>query len=89
MHFMTALEAAWQQRNSLLCVGLDPDPAKFPVHLQGRPDAILEFCKAIVDATADLVCCFKPQIAYFAAHRAEDQLEALIRTSTPPTPTPR
>ena len=79
MHFMTALEAAWHQRNSLLCVGLDPDPAKFPAHLQGRPDAILEFCKAIVDATADLVCCFKPQIAYFAAHRAEDQLEALIQ----------
>ena len=79
MHFMTALEAAWHQRNSLLCVGLDPDPAKVPDHLQGRPDAILEFCKAIVDATADLVCCFKPQIAYFAAHRAEDQLEALIQ----------
>ena len=78
MHFMTALEAAWQQRNSLLCVGLDPDPAKFPDHLQGRPDAILEFCKAIVDATADLVCCFKPQIAYFAAHRAEGQLERLM-----------
>ena len=78
MHFMTALRAAWQQRDSLLCVGLDPDPAKFPAHLQGRPDAILEFCTQIVDATADLVCCFKPQIAYFAAHRAEDQLEALI-----------
>ncbi|MDG3064142.1 orotidine-5'-phosphate decarboxylase [Thauera mechernichensis] len=78
MHFMTALQAAWQQRDSLLCVGLDPDPAKLPAHLQGRPDAIFEFCKAIVDATADLVCCFKPQIAYFAAHRAEDQLEALI-----------
>ncbi|MCV2219156.1 orotidine-5'-phosphate decarboxylase [Thauera sp. Sel9] len=78
MHFMTALKAAWQQRNSLLCVGLDPDPARFPAHLQGRPDAILEFCRQIVDATADLVCCFKPQIAYFAAHRAEDQLEALI-----------
>jgi orotidine-5'-phosphate decarboxylase len=78
MHFMTALAAAWQQRNSLLCVGLDPDPAKFPAHLQGRPDAIFEFCKEIVDATADLVCCFKPQIAYFAARRAEDQLEALI-----------
>ncbi|HRP65179.1 MAG TPA: orotidine-5'-phosphate decarboxylase [Thauera sp.] len=78
MHFMTALEAAWQQRNSLLCVGLDPDPARFPAHLQGRPDAIFAFCKAIVDATAELVCCFKPQIAYFAAHRAEDQLEALI-----------
>ena len=79
MHFMTALEAAWQQRNSLLCVGLEPDPAKFPAHLQGKPDAIFEFCKAIVGATADLVCCFKPQIAYFAAHRAEDQLEALIQ----------
>lgn len=78
MHFMNALAAAWQQRNSLLCVGLDPDPAKFPAHLQGRSDAIFEFCKAIVDATADLVCCFKPQIAYFAAHRAEDQLESLI-----------
>ena len=74
MHFMTALEAAWQQRNSLLCVGLDPDPARFPAHLQGRPGAILEFCTQIVDATADLVCCFKPQIAYFAARRAEDQL---------------
>ena len=78
MHFMNALETAWQQRNSLLCVGLDPDPAKFPAHLQGRSDAILRFCTQIVDATADLVCCFKPQIAYFAAHRAEDQLEALI-----------
>ena len=78
MHFMTALTAAWQQRNSLLCVGLDPDPARFPAHLQGRQDAIFEFCKAIVDATADLVCCFKPQIAYVAARRAEDQLEALI-----------
>jgi len=78
MHFMTSLAANWADRNSLLCVGLDPDPAKFPAHLKGKPDAIFEFCKAIVDATADLVCCFKPQIAYFAAHRAEDQLEALI-----------
>ncbi|MFZ2854290.1 MAG: orotidine-5'-phosphate decarboxylase [Rhodocyclaceae bacterium] len=78
MNFMHALNAAWRDRNSLLCVGLDPDPAKFPAHLQGKPDAIFEFCKGIVDATADLVCCFKPQIAYFAARRAEDQLEALI-----------
>lgn len=78
MHFMTALRAAWRQRDSLLCVGLDPDPARFPAQLQARPDAILAFCRAIVDATAELVCCFKPQIAYFAAHRAEDQLEALI-----------
>ena len=78
MNFIAALNAAWRDRNSLLCVGLDPDPAKFPAHLQSKPDAIFEFCKGIVDATADLVCCFKPQIAYFAARRAEDQLEALI-----------
>lgn len=78
MNFMHALNAAWRERNSLLCVGLDPDPARFPAHLRGQPDAILTFCKAIVDATADLACSFKPQIAYFAAQRAEEQLEALI-----------
>ena len=78
MTFIDTLRAAWARNDSLLCVGLDPDQAKFPMHLRGRPDAIFEFCKGIVDATADLVCCFKPQIAYFAAHRAEDQLEALI-----------
>ena len=78
MTFTQMLANAWQKNNSLLCVGLDPDPAKFPVHLHGRDDAIFGFCADIVDATADLVCAFKPQIAYFAAHRAEDQLEALI-----------
>ena len=82
MSFIVALESAWQRNNSLLCVGLDPDPAKFPAHLRGKPaaipDAIFEFCKAIIDATADAVCCFKPQIAYFAAQRAEAQLEQLI-----------
>lgn len=78
MTFIEMLQAAWQKNDSLLCVGLDPDPAKFPPHLAGRPGAIFEFCRAIVDATADLVCAFKPQIAYFAAHRAEDQLQSLI-----------
>jgi orotidine-5'-phosphate decarboxylase len=76
--FAAALRAAWQKRNSLLCIGLDPDPARFPTPLAGQPEAIFAFCRAIVDATADLVCAFKPQIAYFAAQRAEDQLEALI-----------
>ena len=78
MTFIQQLAAAWQKNNSLLCVGLDPDPSKFPEHLRGREDAIFGFCADIVDATADLVCAFKPQIAYFAARRAEDQLEALI-----------
>ena len=75
--FVDQLARRWSQHKSLLCVGLDPDPARFPRHLQG-PEAILDFCRAIVDATHDLVCAFKPQIAYFAANRAEDQLEALI-----------
>ena len=79
MHFMTALADRWQRRDSLLCVGLDPDVKRIPAHLRDEPDAIFRFCRDIVDATADLVCCFKPQIAYFAAERAEDQLEDLIR----------
>ncbi|MFZ0869969.1 MAG: orotidine-5'-phosphate decarboxylase [Rhodanobacter sp.] len=78
MSFMQSLQAAWQRNNSLVCVGLDPEPAKFPAHLRERPDAVFEFCRDIVDATADLVCAFKPQIAHFAALRAEDALERLI-----------
>lgn len=78
MHFMQSLQSAWTRNNSLVCVGLDPEPAKFPAHLKGRNDAVFDFCAAIVDATADLVCCYKPQIAHFAALRAEDTLERLI-----------
>ena len=76
--FVQKLEAAWRSNNSLLCVGLDPDLKRLPAHLGQRSAAIAEFCRAIVDATADLVCAFKPQIAYFHAERAEDQLEDLI-----------
>lgn len=76
--FTLSLRQSWARADSMLCVGLDPDPARLPRALQGRSDAILSFCTAIVDATADLVCAFKPQIAYFAAQRAEEQLEALI-----------
>jgi len=78
MHFMQSLQSAWTRNNSLVCVGLDPEPAKFPAHLKDRPDAVFDFCAAIVDATADLVCSYKPQIAHFAALRAEDTLERLI-----------
>ena len=78
MSFIDSLATAWARNDSLLCVGLDPDPAKFPLHLKDRPDGIFRFCAEIADATADLACAFKPQIAYFAARRAEDQLEALI-----------
>ncbi len=78
MHFMQSLQQAWKNHDSLVCVGLDPEPAKFPAHLRDTPDAVFEFCAAIVDATADLACAFKPQIAHFAALRAEDALERLI-----------
>ena len=78
MSFVADLKARWHAADSLVCVGLDPEPAKFPAHLRGDPDAVFAFCKAIVDATADLVCCFKPQIAHFAALGAEDTLDRLI-----------
>jgi orotidine-5'-phosphate decarboxylase len=87
--FIDKLSAAWTANHSLLCVGLDPDIARFPGQLQCRPDAIFTFCKAIIDATADTACAFKPQIAYFAALRAEDQLEAIcayLRDTYPQIP---
>lgn len=78
MTFIQQLQSAQQRNGSMLCVGLDPDPQRFPARLQGDASRIYDFCASIVDATADLAIAFKPQIAYFAAHRAEDQLEALI-----------
>ena len=76
--FTTQLTAAQARNVSLLCVGLDPEPGKFPGAWAGDASKIFDFCAAIVDATKDLVIAFKPQIAYFAANRAEEQLERLI-----------
>lgn len=78
MTFIDQLLAAERAHQSLLCVGLDPEPSKFPGAWRGDASRILDFCTAIVDATHDLVIAFKPQIAYFAAHSAEAQLEKLI-----------
>ena len=78
MTFLDQLLAAERAHDSLLCVGLDPEPAKFPGAWQGDASRIYDFCAAIVDATCDLVLAFKPQVAYFAAHRAEAQLERLV-----------
>jgi len=78
MIFTEQLARAEQQNASMLCVGLDPEPARFPGAWKGDAARILDFCRAIVDATADLVIAFKPQIAYFAAHRAEAALEQLV-----------
>lgn len=78
MSFLARLIKAERRNDTLLCVGLDPEPARFPAPWTGDAARIFDFCAAIVDATHDLVLAFKPQIAYFAAHRAEDQLERLI-----------
>ena len=78
MTFLEQLKGAERQNGSLLCVGLDPEPNKFPAGMKGDASKIYDFCAQIVDATADLAIAFKPQIAYFAAHRAEDQLEKLM-----------
>ena len=87
--FLDMLSAAERQNNSMLCVGLDPEPTRFPGRLKGDASKIYDFCAAIVDTTADLVIAFKPQIAYFAAHRAEAQLERLMahmRRTAPQVP---
>ena len=78
MNFIDQLADAGSRNASMLCVGLDPEPARFPQALRGDAGRIYDFCAAIVDATADLAMAFKPQIAYFAAHRAEAQLEQLM-----------
>ena len=86
MAFHTKLKAVWESSQSMLCVGLDPDPALMPSLFDPGPEATYDFCTAIVDATAHAVCAFKPQFAYFAAQRAEAQLERLchyIRTNYP------
>lgn len=60
--FRQRLRDASERSNSLLCVGLDPDPAE----LNGRD--IADFCIAIIDATIDLVCAYKPNLAFYEAH---------------------
>ncbi|NDE01454.1 MAG: orotidine-5'-phosphate decarboxylase [Gammaproteobacteria bacterium] len=77
--FHSQLAAASAAAESLVCVGLDPEIERFPAHLRDRTDAILAFNRAIIDATADLVCAYKPQIAHYAAAGAEDQLQDTLR----------
>src|SRR3954469_9186521 len=78
MTFLEMLRAAQQRHGSMLCVGLDPEPTRFPAAMKGDAARIFDFCARIVDATGDLAIAYKPQIAYFAAHRAEEQLERLM-----------
>lgn len=78
MNFAEKLRASWKATNSLVCVGLDPEPRKFPDAFREAPGGIYQFNKAIIDATRDLVCAYKPQFAHYAAHAAENQLQLTI-----------
>lgn len=75
--FYEKLQQSWDQHDSLVCVGLDPDADRIPKHLSADR-LYYDFCRAIVDATADSVCAFKPQAAHFAAHGREQELADLI-----------
>ena len=76
--FTQQLARAWETNNSLVCVGLDPEIERFPAHVRAEASPIFHFNRAIIDATADLVCAYKPQFAHYAAYEAEDQLERTI-----------
>jgi orotidine-5'-phosphate decarboxylase len=78
MNFTRALRERWDASGSLVCVGLDPEPAKFPASFGADPDSVFTFCRDIVDATARYACCFKPQFAHFAALGAEQALQRLV-----------
>jgi len=78
MTFMDDIKSTWEKKNSLLCVGLDPDLGRIPEQLRKKDNPLFEFNRAVVDATADLVCAFKPQIAYYAASGSEDELEMTV-----------
>jgi orotidine-5'-phosphate decarboxylase len=76
--FIEQLRNAWTKNDSLVCVGLDPETERLPPSIAAEPSPIFQFNKAIIDATADLVCAYKPQFAHYAAYEAEDQLERTI-----------
>jgi orotidine-5'-phosphate decarboxylase len=76
--FSAQLAASWARSDSLVCVGLDPEIERFPRQVADQPSPIYQFNKAIIDATADLVCAYKPQFAHYAAYEAEDQLQRTI-----------
>ncbi len=89
MNFTEMLTRRWNSVDSVLCVGLDPDMARLPDVFQSATGGIAKFCVDIIDATADFVCAFKPQIAYFSAVGAERQLELVcehIRDAHPDIP---
>ncbi len=91
MNFIRKLEDNIIKTNSLLCVGLDSDVKKLPDHIRHKNYPLLEFNKAIIDQTHDLVCSYKFQIAYYSAHGIsglEQLIESIkyIKTTFPDIP---
>jgi orotidine-5'-phosphate decarboxylase len=87
MRFFDTLREASHRHNSLLCIGLDPLPERIPAHVRSHPDPVFAFCAAIIEATADLACAFKPNIAFFEALGAPG-LETLRRVIRLPRAVP-
>lgn len=79
MNFQQKLKNIIKKNNSLLCIGLDPELEKLPKHLLNSADPIFEFNKEIIDQTADLVCAYKPNIAFYEAYGIEG-LKSLKKT---------
>ena len=79
MTFLERLLQASRDNDSLLCVGLDIDLTRVPVSILEKDDPIFSFNRAIIDATADLVCAYKPNLAFYEAMGLEG-IEALVRT---------
>ena len=76
--FLSRLRSSWERSGSMVCVGLDPEIERFPAQVADHASPIFQFNKAIIDATADVVCAYKPQFAHYAAYEAEDQLQRTI-----------
>ncbi len=87
--FFKLISENQKTKKTFLCVGLDPNLNFLPKPLTGQPEAVFDFLKNIIDATEEFSCCFKPQIAYFAAYGLEDTLLKVIEyvhTKYPQTP---
>lgn len=82
MIFSQKLNAAIESAESLVCVGLDPDPSLFPSSLPKSTASIADFCEAIIESTHDLVCAYKPNLAFFeqAGAAGMDALHKVLKT---------
>jgi orotidine-5'-phosphate decarboxylase len=77
--FVEKLQQATQSNNSLLCIGLDPDPNRIPSHLGSGAHAVVAFNKAIIRATKDIACAYKPNLGFYTLY-GHDGIRALQET---------